>query len=116
MLYLNGMRIAESSGFASKSLIFPRGAVLNIGQNQTSRDDNSNQVANHFIGQLGHFDLWDFRIRESEIIAYAQGPSSESGNVVPWAVVRTVASDGIGIIYPSSCMLKGKQIVLDFTE
>lgn len=111
MLYLDGMRIAESTGSAPIPLdSMPRGAFLNIGQHQTSRDDSSVEVGNHFLGQLGHLDMWDFHIRESQIIAYAKGPSSESGNVVPWAVVRNAVSDGIDIIYPSSCRLKGKKI------
>ncbi|XP_031573116.1 uncharacterized protein LOC116307107 isoform X2 [Actinia tenebrosa] len=106
MLYLNGVRIAEKIESESGTQVIPRGAILNIGQNQTSRDDSSIQVAHNFIGQLGHLDMWDFHIQESEIIAYARGPSSQSGNVVPWAVVRTLASDGIRVIYPSSCLLK----------
>lgn len=98
-LFLDGQLLGNGiqSTWSSFSNI-PVGTVW-IGQNQQP----INTPTGSFEGQITAFNMWDFKMADSEIAILAQSCVNIPGNVFRWNTFRNNVHGALNLVRPSTC-------------
>ena len=73
--------------------------TLRIGQNQHP----IHTPTGSFQGQITAFNMWDYKVSDSEIAIMAQSCVNIPGNVIRWNTFKDNVHGAVKLVKPSTC-------------